>query len=219
MRKNILGLACLLLSCAALFVGCSKGNEFAFEDGRYVDGKTQISYIDAPACYAPVAMGDEIYGTLGDSKFYRIVGADPEKWICEEGGTVLYAQGVELPTLGKMNISAANVMAEDVRIAQLTDTTISELVAVYEGAPRINKPMVTDGMLTTNWRIHFIDESLGIYYVLEYFEFGEDYVIKSDTNEEINLGRRFIYNRFEGVCVMAGEVLSELVTEYEEIVQ
>ena len=219
MRKNVLGFLCLLLVCVIFLVGCSKKNEFKLDGGKYADSKTKISYTDAPGCYAPVAMGDKIYGTFGDSKFYQIVGADPEKWICEESGTVLYAQGVELPTLGQMSVTRTDVMAEDVRIAQLTDATVKELISVYESAQRISKPMVTDGMLTTNWRIHFIDESIGIYYVLEYFELSEDYVIKSDSGEQINLGKRFLYNRFESVCVSAGDVLASLVTEYEEIVQ
>lgn len=220
MKKRFLICAvCLVCACTTLFFGCAKGNKFEMNDGKYMDSKTKISYIDAPACYEPIAKGEKIYGSYGDASFYEIVGIEPTKWICSDSGVVLYAEGETLPSLREMNVSRTEVMLEDVRIAELTAEVSGQIIDLYSNGERISKPMTPDDSIETSWSIRFADESRGIYYVFEYFEMKADYVTKTESGEEINHGKKFFYNRFESVCVEAGDVLESLVDEYKELLE
>lgn len=213
----------LAVVCAVMLAsaGCSSENKFGVNaEGQYVDKKTDIAYIDAPACYEPIEIGDELYGKIGSAEIYEIVGAAPEKWLCESTGTVFYASDAVLPTLDEMELSYAAVTVDATELFKITDgDMISALVSSYCEGEAIRKPNYTDTMLNINWRLKFADTSVGIYYVLNYIELNEDYIVTGDGGEQINYGRKFIFNRFEDKCVAVGDVLSEYVDEYNALNQ
>lgn len=219
MKRNsflLSAVAAVCVLCLALS-GCSKGNKFTEgSDGKYVDNKTKITYLSAPACYEPINMGDSVYGELGITELYAIEGADPQKWLCETSGSVLYAEGVKLPSLAEMNISYANIVDNDNAVVTVRDgSVIGEIVRVYTEGERIRRPMVLESAYSANVRIKFADETIGIYYILAYVELKEDYTVLNDDGTETNYGKKFIFNRFDGTCVAAGDVLSGIIRTSE----
>ncbi len=212
--------AAILLVLAMLLCGCSKGNKFEASGGKYIDKKSGVVYNAAPACYEPITVGEELYGTLGKVELFKIEGAAPERLLCEANGTVFYSDDTELPSLGKMNIAYAEVMLEDTVLVKITDSDIiSSIAAVYEGGEDVGRPYVaTAEEYLINWRIRFADEELGIYYILSYVEVAEAHIAEGDDGSEINAGTKFIFNRFEGNrCVAAGDVMDKYVAEFKEL--
>lgn len=210
----------VILVAAMLFCGCSKGNKFEMSGGQYVDKDSGIIYNAAPACYEPIAVGEELYGTLKKAELYKIEGADPEKWLCEVNGTVFYSNDITLPTLGQLNISYAEVVLEDTVLVKITDSAvISGIVNAYENGSDVGRPYVASAEdYEINWRIRMADETLGIYYILSYVEINEDHIIEGDNGEDVNLGRKFIFNRFEdNRCVVAGDVMDKYSAEFREL--
>ena len=86
--RYILATAAILLTVAVIFGACSKGNKFEMSGGKYVDKTSGITYYAAPACYEPISISDELYGTLEKVELYKMGEADPEKWLCEANGSV-----------------------------------------------------------------------------------------------------------------------------------
>ncbi|MBE6578017.1 MAG: hypothetical protein E7653_07790 [Ruminococcaceae bacterium] len=215
--RYITAAVALLLCMCTLLCGCSKGNKFVMQNGMYVDKKTDISYHDAPACYEPLAIGTERYGMLGDVELFEIVGADPKQWLCEATGTVFYADGITLPAVDQLNTSYMALMYEETQIAKITDAALIEKVAKeYVNGENIAKPSWNSDMYDVNWRVRFVDESIGIFYVIAYFELAEDYVVTGTDGVEINYGKRFLYNRFEDKMVVVSDALAPYVAEYKE---
>lgn len=205
--KRYLTAACaILLTAATLLCGCSRANKFQVsDDGKYVDKKSGVSYIDAPYCYEPISAGEKAYGRLGEADFYEIVGADPTKWLTSSG-VVFYAEDEKLPTLSEMDISYASVELDGTLTFSITDSAVlSSLIGIYENSEAVDRPSpaLPTSEYVINWRIKFADESLGIYYVLSYFEMSD--------------GRRLLFNRFEERCVNAGNVLERYVAEYSSL--
>ncbi len=218
--RYITAAVALALCVCAILCGCSKGNKFVMQDGMYVDQKTDIAYHDAPACYEPLAIGEERYGLLGEVELFEIVGADPTKWLSEATGTVFYADGVTLPRVDELNTAYMSLvyeksLEETIQIAKITDAAVIETVAkAYADGEAISKPSWSADMYDVNWRIRFADESIGICYVLAYFELDKDYITTVDGTE-VNYGKRFVYNRFEDKMVALSDVLAPYVTEYK----
>lgn len=205
--KKYIATACaVLLTAATLLCSCARANKFQMsDDGKYVDKKSGVSYIDAPYCYEPITAGEKAYGKLGEANFYEIVGADPTKWLTSSG-VVFYADGEELPTLGEMDISYASVELDGSLTFSISDgAVLRSLVGIYENSEAVDRPSpaLPTSDYVINWRIKLADESLGIYYVLSYFEMSD--------------GRKLLFNRFEGRCVDAGNVLERYVSEYSSL--
>ncbi len=191
--KRMISLAlCLVLALTAL-ASCSSGNKFSAENGRYVDKKTNIAYIDAPACYAPIAMGDKLYGTLDDVKLYEIVGADPQKFLAETTGTVFYADGVALPELWEMNISHAEILVDTESEISMAAADYAALIDLYKNGTPVQYSSPASGTVSTSVTIRFSDEQLGICYMLTYIELSVDYTVG-----EQSYGTKFLLNRFDG---------------------
>lgn len=208
---GILCVACLLLTALC---SCAKGNKFEADGGVYKDKKTDVSYEAAPACYEPMAMGEEIYGQSDSVTFYEIEGQNPLEWICEEGGTVFYSDTLELPSLEEMKISYINICVE-------TNTTvtrgkvqsaedISDIVSAYVSADSIYYRGDTPAL---TYKIRFADSSIGVFYSVVFVRYAEDYTLKAEDGTLLNYGKDFLYNRFEDKFVKAPEALVKYVNE------
>lgn len=217
MKKAIIAVVSALLLLTISLCSCSsKQDSFVDKgDGRYVDNKTAITYHAAIGCYEPIAPTEEVYGTMGDSVLYRMSGIDPQRWICDNTGSVLYAEGESLPELGKMNIARAEITESDTVVYSIEESAeITRIIQAYESGDSIRRPMVTESALSINWRIRFADETIGVYYVLAYIEFKEDHIGVRDDGTEVNYGKSFIFNRFDGTCVPVGDALDVYVSRY-----
>ena len=209
-------LALVVIMLATALSACAKGNKFVYDGDYFKDKKTDVKYIDAPSCYEPVSIGEKIYGHSEDAKFYQISDKDPLRWICEEGGTVFYAEGETLPALDEMNVLYAEICVdtntEAVRRTIHDKEEISEAMAGYlEG-----ESITYTGIPTKSiYKIKFADVSLGLFYTLTYIRYESEYTLIGDDGEEVGYGKDFLYNRFEGRFVKAPRVLIDYVNEIE----
>lgn len=223
-KRYISALALVLCICA-LACACTKKYDFSMDGGAYVDHRLNISYTAAPSCYEPIKMDTEIYGEMDKVKFFRIIGADPEKWLCEELGNVFYADGVKLPTLGEMTLTYvdlfdseqldADLLDDEEPLERVTDAdVIGTIVDAYCNGENVSRPVWTQSSFDVNWRIKLADESIGIYYVLTYVELKENYVEIANDGTQIDHGKKFLYNRFESRLVPVDGILDEYVERY-----
>ena len=198
-----LGAIALLCVVSTLLCSCSKGNKFVSDGADFVDKKTDVSYLYAPACYEPIERGEDIYGKTKTVTFYEIKGQDPLKLLCEENGTVFYAEGTSLPTLDKMNISYMEICSESssLTVNKKVESTadISTIVESYVMGENLYYGAVVP---TQTYKIRFADTSLGIYYSFVFVRYADEIAGK---------GHDFIYNRYEGKFTPAPEILVEYI--------
>lgn len=203
-KRNIIrvlsGLLCL---CALLLCSCGKKYEFSVDDdGNFVDGKSGVTYDIAPFCYEAISVSTDVFAEQGEREFFAITGADTSKWLCDTFGIVYYAKGMKLPSLKEMNISYVDVTNDDVTVETVSDTEkINALKALYENGTKTSYPANAGFVPEVNLRLKFADTENGLYYVLAYFEYPQDYVSKDENGKEINYGKKFLYNRAEGICL------------------
>ncbi len=180
---------------------CSRLHKVEFDktSGGYVDGRTGITYFDAPGCYEPVAIGEEYakltYDGQGGVVLHEVGGLDPAKWLCEEGKTVFYAEGETLPTLGEMAPEKVYLCIEDVNTLVLSTVTeaadIAALIDVWENGREVP---YSGAEPTINLRVKFESSAYpSLYYSLIYLEYSD--------------GQKVLYDRYAARCVEVGDVL------------
>ena len=211
---RIISLALLCCTFSMLLCSCAKGNKFSYQGVSFKDKKTHVTYNYAPACYEPIAQDEKIYGHWDNTRFYALEGKDPLSWLCEENGTVFYADGTELPTLGEMQISYIDLCVETnstiTRGKITSDEDISSIIEHYISAKSISYRGLTP---EKTYKIRFADTELGIYYSLTYIRYTEDYVVLNDDSTESVYGKDFLYNRFEDKFIVAPEALVGYINE------
>ena len=202
-------LAAVALICLAslLLCSCSKSNKFISSGADFVDKKTDVSYVYAPACYEPIEKG-ELYGKTKTVTFYEIKGQDPLSLLCEENGTVFYAEGSSLPSLDKMNISYMEICTETSSISvKKTVESMSDVSDIIEGYVMGESLYYGAVVPTKTYKIRFADTSLGLYY---------SFVFVRYADEISGRGHDFIYNRYEGKFTPAPAKLVEYVNGLSE---
>lgn len=171
--KKVLAIALAALTVTGLLSSCSKkGDQFGTdEQGRTMNEKTGIVYLIAPDCYAPISVEDTVYGSSSSNVYHPITGADPTSWLYGEMGMLLYAEGVTLPALDKMNVSRLVVLdSAGGGLGEITDgSKIGEAITCYTQGK--NEPY--SGLLPPKalYTLRFEDPSLGICYVVNYLEY------------------------------------------------
>ena len=197
-----LALACVMLvgsltACRLHKVAYDK------EDNVYVDGRTDVRYIDAPGCYEPVAIGKEYAKMTYNGKtavvFHEVGNMDPAKWLCEEGKTVFYAEGEKLPTLTEMAPEQVHLCVEEASTMILSTVTdaedISALIDVWLNGEEVAYTGLEPDI---NLRVKFESQTYpGLYYSLIYLEYSD--------------GTKVLYDRYASRCVNVGDILLEYV--------
>ena len=124
---------------------------------------------------------------------------DPAKWLCEEGKTVFYADGVTLPTLTEMAPEQVHLCIEQASTMVLSTITDAEDIHALIDVWLNGEEVVYTGLEpNVNLRVKFESASYpGLYYSLIYLEYGD--------------GTKVLYDRFAARCVDAGDVLLEYV--------
>ena len=209
MKKCVVRVLALVFTCVMLVGSLSACRlhkvQFDKDLNLYTDGRTGIRYTDAPGCYEPVAIGKEYakwsYNRKSGVIFYEIGNMDPAKWLCEEGKTVFYAEGVTLPTLTEMAPEKVHLCVEEAITAVLVTVTdqadINALIDAWLGGEEITYSGLEP---TLNLRIKFESPSYpGLYYSLIYLEYSD--------------GSKVLYDRSSARCVMVGDVLKEYIGE------
>lgn len=203
-KKNMIRvLAVLLCLCALLLCSCGKKYEFAVdEEGYFVDKKSGITYDIAPFCYEAISVSEEVFAEQGEREFFAITGVSTSKWISDTFGIIYFEKGTKMPTLKEMNISCVDITNDDAIVEKVTDgEKINALKELYENGTECSYPGNEGLVPNVNIRLKFADTENGLYYVLAYFEYAQDYVYKDDNGKQTNFGKKFLYNRAEGLCL------------------
>ena len=101
-----------------------------------------------------------------------------------------------------MNISFVNVYDGDVFSYAVSDAeTVSELIDLYYSGEETSYPGNSGMTPKVNLRLKFADKTIGIYYVLAYYEYAEDYIVTDESGAQTNYGKTFVHNRETGRCV------------------
>lgn len=202
-RNMIRVLSALLCLCALLLCSCGKKYEFSVdEEGYFVDNNSGITYDIAPFCYEAISVSKEVFAEQGEREFFAITGADTSKLISDTFGIIYFAKGTAMPTLKEMNISYVDITSDDAIVEQVSDgEKINALKELYENGTPCPYPGNAGLVPNVNIRLKFADNELGLYYVLAYFEYAQDYVYEDDNGKKTNFGKKFLYNRAEGLCL------------------
>ena len=215
----------LVLIVMMVLVSCAQGNKFVIKSGKFVDKATGLEYLSASWEYEAMAITDEIHGEYTDKydlTFYRVgSGVDPSKILTDEVGTVYYTNNVTLPTLEDVDsIGCADVCNEyDELVATVTDKAIvAEMVGLFlEGYNAYESMYFTEAepAVSLNRRIKFAYSELGIYYVLAYVEYAEDFCYY-DANGQEKYSNKVLFNRYTKTYVPLEESLNGYFTVSNE---
>ena len=111
--KRIFSAVAALLIILSMLSACGKGNKFAYSESGIRDKKTDITYIDAPPCYSPIAILDEeVYGHSDDYLFYAVLGVSPTRFVCDTEGTLFYADSEKLPKFSEMQLMYFDICSD-----------------------------------------------------------------------------------------------------------
>jgi len=170
-----------------------------YEDGLFVNGSRDLSYVPAEINYEPTEMGEAYaYYKHGNITLYAIGENDPALWLTENyaGGatTVFHDDSITLPTLAELNAEKIIVcLSADVNVAIMDITeadTIRAVTDLFAGGEECDWPLV-DG--TLRYDLKFYSSAWPqIYMNLIYGEFPEG---------------KFLYERASGRCVEVGDLL------------
>lgn len=229
-KKNIrscTALLILVLTLSLLFSSCSSLHTVTFDktNDSYFDKKTQTTYTPLSASYEPISRGEE-YGKVKiagmTSVLYTITGVDPTRFLCTVYGDVFCRADLTVPPLAEWTVTELTVCLNDtIAGATLTlrsseeqqNVIITELLQAYcDGVP-VRYP-VED--IVASYIVRFVSPDVpGIYYAVRYYEYGEDIwdTVKNEdgTETDVNFGRYFIYDRYEGRCVAVSDALHHLL--------
>lgn len=203
-KKNIIrALAALLCLCTLLLCSCGKKYEFDLDaDGNFVDKKNGITYDIAPFCYEAISVSEEVFATQGKREFFAITGVDTSKLIIDTFGMIYFEKGTKMPTLKEMNISYVDITQDDLNVEKVTDAEkITALKELYENGTECSYPGNAGLVPNVNIRLKFADTQSGLYYVLAYFEYAQDFVDEDENGKKTNFGKKFLFNRSEGLCL------------------
>lgn len=187
--------AVLLLAVSLLLVSCGMGlNSLKYDKqtNLFTDDSTGVSYTDAPSCYEAAVRGEEYakWRSAGENViFYRLGEADPLKWLTEEGKTIFYAEGAELPELDKLGVNEVLICTEElhaISLAKITDSgDIAGLISTWLTAEAVEYPA---SGIEKDYRIKFASPDYPwLYYNLIYVDCGSNGC--------------YLYSRDSGRCV------------------
>ena len=209
--KKIIALILFATSVFALFTFVSCGKNLEYKDGYYYCAQNGVSYQMLSFEYEPVAIGKE-YATLEEGlsviKLYEIQGAEPEKWLASDDGTLFCAEGEKIPEMDELDVDNILVCYESVAtisIARITDPfDIAAVLDNFNNGDRVEYPVGDE--YENFYKIKMSSAKYPwLYYSLAYVEFVSDvceydypasldgYEYR-DVSDDVDVN---IYNEFE----------------------
>lgn len=216
--QRIIVWLCVALAAMLCFSACSAKVVYS-EDGDYTDKRTGKRYQMLSPNFEPVSyLAEKTYGTLvigiGEFDLYAIKGTEKGTWLTTQYGDVLCAADQTVPTLESFGTSRVYICREEEKIHAIAtienQSEISVLLDTYLNGESIPYPA---GKTTEqNLRLRLASDTYKhLYYRLVYLEYTEDVIVYTtdENGEEVatNYGKYFIYNREEGRCVPAGDIV------------
>ena len=226
MKRNHMSrlILCAVLCAALLLCGCSKLHKLHSDGDVYVDRTTGVSYSPLSSCYEPVSRGEE-YAKLDLAgvryTLHAIGELAPTEYLCTVYNDVYCAEGVRVPTFEEWDISALYVctntaMTAAALVLDADNGTDAQLIRslrdAYLNGTRVTYPSFYTVAESYTLR-YAADNANGLYYCMTYIEYEEEIYDMID-GKEVNLGRCFLYDRYNKICVTVdGGLRSRLLGE------
>ena len=178
--KKIIALILFATSLLTLFTFVSCGKSLEYKDGYYYCAQNGVSYQMLSFEYEPVAIGKE-YATLEEGlsviKLYEIQGAEPEKWLASDDGTLFCAADENIPTMDELEVDNILVCYESVAtisIARITNPSdIATVLENFNSGDAVEYPIGDEQ--ENFYKIKMSSAKYPwLYYSLAYVEFAAD---------------------------------------------
>ncbi len=202
----------LLLSCACLLCACSSVRKLKVNDNdTYTDRRSGVTYRPLPACYEPATLGAEYASfKLGDvtTTLHVVSALPPENFLGSMHNATYANEALDIPDFAALDISRVLIYAKSApsipsATLQMTEEThgavILALREAYLNGTRVSYPSFyrQDAAYTLRFEATNLP---GVYYCFSYIEYAED-IYEMIDGEERNLGRYFLYDRYNKICV------------------
>ena len=202
---------CLLLCGAMLLCGCGKLHKITAEGDGYVDKKTGVTYTPLSACYEPVLRGKE-YAKLNlkgvTYVLHEMSDFAPTEYLCSVYNDVYSANAAAVPAFDAWEVAEVYVCTNTAMTAAVLVldgereddvSAIWSLREAYLNGVRVIYPSYYT--VENAYTLRFTADNVpGLYYCISYIEYAEDVYDEID-GVEVNLGRYFMYDRYNKVCV------------------
>ena len=213
-KSKLFYLLLVMLSCALLLCSCGVHKLTVNDNDTYTDRKTGVTYRPLSACYEPASLGEE-YASFKVKKVttkLHVIGELPaENYL----GSVYYGvyvnENLQIPAFSEMEVNRALVYSTGgSTIPSLTleaddeneTALLSALADAYLNGARVSYPSYQTS--EASYTVRFAASNLpGLYYCMTYIEYAEDIYDEID-GVETNLGRYFLYDRYNKICVAIG---------------
>lgn len=181
MKKTFALIICLAVIWTSVsLVSC--GKTLKYKDGNYYCSQNGVTYREVSFEYFPVAIGEK-YAKLKDTQtdkeieLFEIQGADPEKWLSTETGTLYCALGEKIPTMNEMGIDRVVLCYEGavvMALATITDVAdVAYILNSFNNGNVLERPIGNEGESVYRLRMTSADYAW-LYYNLSYMEYAED---------------------------------------------
>lgn len=177
------------------------------DDGILCGGNAEYRY--APLGYEPTFQGEE-YALIDNEMqeiLYTVGECDPKEWLTTEyagaATMIYYSTDISLPTLEEMKPEKMYFCEQDTNVNALqvvgdTDegkALIAEIIAML-GNDDIENEIWPRGDINTTYQLKFYSPDWpAIYYNVVY---------------AVGAGGNYFYDRVQGRCILAGDILDEL---------
>lgn len=212
----------LLVLLALLLTLCGCGRKLTVnDDDTYTDRRNGVTYIPLSPCYEPVSLGAEYatYKLSGVKTVLHQVGTLlPEQYLASEYYAVYANRELNVPDFGALQLTRALLYhTTNTAIPALTlkseveaeQKVISVLREAYLNGVRVSYPSFYERDASYTLRFEASNLS-GLYYTITYIEYAEDIYDEID-GVQTNLGRYFLYDRYNKICVAVDSSLHALL--------
>lgn len=192
MKKTLVLIICLATILTSFsFVSC--GKTLKYKDGNYYCSQNGVTYKEVSFEYFPVAIGEK-YAKLNNMleteeiELFEIQGADPEKWLSTENGTLYCAIDEKIPTMNEMGVDRIVLCYEGavvMALATITDKAdVAYILDSFNSGNALERPIGNESESVYRLRMTSADYSW-LYYNLSYLEYSED-IVECDYPSDMN---------------------------------
>lgn len=211
----------LLLAVVLLLCGCGRTLTVNGDD-TYTDRHSGVTYIPLSPCYEPTAIG-EAYATFKLSGvktvLHQVGSISPERYLASEYYDVYANREISVPGFESLELKRLLIYSTEgttIPVLTLQNETEShaDVIAALRGAylegERVSYPSFYER--AASYTLRFEASNLpGLYYTITYIEYAED--IEEEINGvQTNLGRYFLYDRYNKICVAVNDSLHTLLS-------
>lgn len=201
--KKIARFTAALLAALTL-TGCGGPRALTPEQGQYLDRRAGVSYVMAPMCYEPQAVGEPYaYFHSGSIKveLFEVEGLDPTRYLTEAysgASSMFVASDIALPDLAGFAPNVIHLCVQSKTVWEFSTVTdqaaIDAVVKAYTEGESVPYPAKTPD---ADLRFKFESPDWpGVYYNLVYVDYGT---------------ARYLYDRETRRCVEVGDLLRDYI--------